>query len=606
MNLAKKIALISFALVAAVVVAAVFLSERLLTAVLTEQIAARSGLHTQLSSAHFDIWPSLRIKAIGLQLSNPDAPAQGLIFSSDELSVGLPYADLFRGTPKITDIVLKHPVLHVAEAMHAPKTVDFPADKAAPHSGWNVLVTGPFTVVDGAIVDENLRRHVTARIDAINLRALETPEGTLAVSLDARMGDRNFHTDTKVVSAADLWAGRPTRVDVAASADPYVAATLNVRATLRATRNQLAFDDVAGTLQSGKLNASGNVRFGGEAPVITADLRLDRLDLGSLDITRAPSSASDPAARDIVPLSDTAIDMKPLRLVDAMVDLKAGELRAGGLRVTNVGLRTTLEDGILRVGLKPADFYQGKVSADVLVDASQEMPTQRVKYSFTDVQAAPLLADLNGLRQFDGKLQMSANLESSGASPKTIVGNLSGSADLAVKDGVVTGHKLPDMFRSVSAYLPQAWRDLNDKITINSVTAKFAVANGTAATDDLHVLSPVADINGRGSIDLVARTLDLRFEPKIVATANTQAKPANAVDLGAAILVRGPWSDPQITADLSDLMRDPQKTLGKLQGLGEQFLGGSDKSSQPNSDNVMNGINNLLKGFTKDNPLGGR
>jgi AsmA protein len=602
MNLAKKIALISFALVAAAVVAAVFLSERLLTAVVTEQIAARSGLQTQLSSAHFDIWPSLRIKALGLQLSNPDAPAQGLIFSSDELSVGLPYADLFRGTPKITDIVLKHPVLHVAEAMHAPK----PADKAAPQSGWNVVVTGPFTVVDGVIVDENLRRHVTARIDAINLQALETREGTLAVSLDARMGDRNFHADTKVVSTADLWAGHPTRVDVAASADPHVAATLNVRATLRATRNQLAFDDVTGTLQTGKLNASGNVRFGGEAPVVTADLRLDRLDLGSLDIARAPSSTSEPAARDFVPLSDTTIDLKPLRLVDAMVDLKAGELRAGGLRVTNVGVRTTLDDGILRVGLKPTDFYQGKVSADVLVDASQEMPTQSLKYSFTDVQAAPLLADLNGFRQFDGKLQMGANLESSGASPKTIVANLSGSGDLAVKDGVVTGHKLPDLFHSVSAYLPQAWRDLNDKITINSVTAKFAVANGTASTDDLHVLSPVADINGKGSIDLVARTFDLRFEPKIVATANNPAKPSNALDLGAAILVRGPWSDPQITADLSDLMRDPQKTLDKLQGLGERFLGSSDKSSQPDTDNVMNGISNLLKGFTKDNPLGGR
>ncbi|MGO9007554.1 MAG: AsmA-like C-terminal region-containing protein [Beijerinckiaceae bacterium] len=600
MNLAKKIALISFALVAAAVFAAIFLSEHLLTAVLTEQIAARSGLHTQLSSAHFDFWPSLRIKALGLELSNPDALAQTPILSADELSVRLPYADLFAGRPRVTDIVLKRPVLRVAEAMHAPKV------KVAPDSGRDVIVSGPFTVVDGVIVDENLRRHAAARIEAIQLRAEETREGALAVSLDGRMSDMNFHADAKADSAADLWAGRPARVDVAATADPHSATTLNVRATLRATRNQLGFDDVTGTWRNGKLNASGNVSFGGQAPILRADLHLDRLDLGSLDTAQVRSSVSEPAARDLTPLSDTAVDMKPLRLVDAIIDLKAGELRAAGLRVTNVGLRTTLDDGILRVGLKPADFYQGKVSGNVLVDASLDTPTQSVKFSFADVQAGPLLTDLNGFRQFDGTLQMSADLESHGASPKAIVGNLSGSADIAVKDGVVTGQKLPDLFRGVSAYLPQAWRDLNDKITINSVTAKFAVANGTASTDDLHVFSPVADIDGKGNIDLVARTFDLRFDPKIVTTANNPAKSASALDLGAAILVRGPWNDPQISADLSGLMRDPQKTLGKLQGLGEQFLGNSDKSPPVGSDEIMKGINNLMKGFTSDNPLGGR
>jgi len=599
MTLTKKVSLIALALVAAAVVAAVFLSEPLLTAVLTQQIEARSGLRTHLSAAHFDFWPSLRIRAQGLELRSPDASAQTPIFGADELSFALPYADLLSGTPKVTDIALQRPVVHVAEAVHMPK----PADKAAA-SGRDVVVTGPFTVTDGIIIDENLHRHATGRIDAIKLRAQETREGTLAVSLDARIGDRNVHADAKATTAAELWAGKPTRVDVSATADPHAAVPLTLRATLRTTRNQIAFDDVTGTWQSGKLNASGNVRFGGEAPVVTADLHFDRLDLGAFDSGKA--QATDPSSQDLPPWSDATIDFKSLRLVDAIVDLKAGELRGGGLKVTNVGLKTTLDDGILRIGLGAADLYQGKVSANLLLDVSQDMPTQAVKFSFADVQASPLLSDVNGFRQFDGKLQMNANLESSGASLKAIVGNLSGIADLAVKDGVVTGHKLPDLFRSVSLYLPQAWRDLNDKITISSVTAKFAVANGTATSDDLHVLSTVADISGKGKIDLVARTFDLRFEPKIVTTPNNAAKPGNALDLGAAILVRGPWSDPQISADLSGLMNDPQKTLGKLQGLGEQFLGNSDKSSKVDPDNIMKGVSDLLKGFTSDNPLGGK
>jgi AsmA protein len=604
MTLTKRISLISFALVAAAVAAAVFLSEPLLKMFLTHQIEARTGLRTHVSAAHFDLWPGLRIRIQGLELSNPDASAQTSIFSADELNFMLPYADLLTGTPKVTDIALQHPVVHAAEATHLPKASEKAADKAAA-SGRDVVVTGPFTVTDGVIIDENPHRHVTGRIDAIKLRAQETREGTLAISLDARIGDKNVHADAKATTAADLWAGKPTRLDVAATADPHAAAPLTLRATLRTTRNQIAFDDVTGTWQNGKLNASGNVRLGGEAPVVTANLRFDRLDLGAFESGKAP--ASDPSSHDLPAWSDATIDFKSLRLVDAIIDLKAGELRGGGVKVTNVGLKTTLDDGILRIGLAAADLYQGKVSANLLLDASQDMPTQAVKFSFADVQASPLLADVNGFKQFDGKLQMNANLESSGASLKAIIGNLSGNADLAIKDGVVTGHKLPDLFRSVSLYLPQAWRDLNDKITISSVTAKFAVANGVATSDDLHVLSTVADIGGKGKIDLVERTFDLRFDPKIVtATANDTAKPSNALDLGAAILVRGPWSDPQISADLSGLMNDPAKTLGKLQGLGEQFLGNSDKSSKVDSDDIMKGVNNLLKGFTTDNPLGGK
>jgi uncharacterized protein involved in outer membrane biogenesis len=588
MNAAKKILLVAVALGVTVALAIVFLAEPILTAALTSRIAAKSGLSTRMTTAHFDFWPNLRIRILGLKLSNPDHSAQEPVFIADELSFGLSYAALLRGAININDFSMTHPVLRVEEARRIAK----PANPTASTSNQDVALSGAITITDGVIIDENTRRHATGRIDAITLRAQETHEGALALSLDARVLGKNIHTDGKAASAADLLAGHSTKVDVVAAMEPRVAGPLSLHAALRATGAQLSLDDVSGTWPSGRVTASADIRFDGEAPAIKADIHVDRLDLGTSDSTPANSS-NDPAA-----LSETAVDFKSLRLFDAMVDFRADELRAGGLRLNNVGLKTTLDAGTLRMALGSADLYQGKASGSVLVDATQDVFTQNAKFALAGVKAAPLLIDLANIKQFDGTLQTNFDLTSNGDSVNTVVANLAGSADLSIKDGVVTGHEMPDLFRQVSPYLPSAWRDLNNKITVNAISASFAVARGTASTQNIHILSPVADITGKGTIDLVDRTLDLRFDPKVTAGSGSAAKPANMLGLGAAILVRGPWSNPQISADLSNLMNNPQEALDKLQGLGQQFLGSSDKSSQPQADDVMKGINNLLKGFT--------
>lgn len=585
MKTARNILLVAVSLVAATVLALVFFSEPILKAVLTAQISARSGLEARLSGAHFELWPNLRIKATGLELRRPNAVAEVPVFSADELGFSLPYGPLLSFKPQVVDIGLAHPVIRVEAAMHLPRSNDGTPAKSGP----DVAVLGPFTVTDGVIIDENIRRRATGRIDGIRLRAIATHDGGLNLSLDAQAFGQTIHADAKAASSADLAAGRPTRVDVAAMANASATPALVVRTNLRVNSTLISFADLAGTWQSSKVNGSGNVRLDGDAPAITSQLQVDRLDFGALD-PGTPSASQDP-----VPLSDAKLDLKSLRLFDADVDVKATELHAGRVTLANAGLKTTLDKGLLRLALPSVDIYQGKVAANVSVDASQDMPTQTVKLAITSVKAGPLLGDLGGTK-VDGTLSMHADLVSHGDSVKAIMSNLGGAADFAVKDGVVTGHKMPDLFRNVSTYLPSAWRSLSDKITVDSMTATFAIVSGVAATEDLRIVSPVADVNGKGDINLVDRTFDLRFDPKVK---NGDPKKLNPLDLGASILVRGPWSDPQISADLSGLLSDPNKALNTLQGLGQQFLGGdSDKNTNGiPADDLVKGLGGMLKGF---------
>jgi uncharacterized protein involved in outer membrane biogenesis len=589
MTFAKKTFRVVIALVAVVVIAAVVLTDRILAYVLTTQIAARTGLQTQLGSAHLDIWPSLRVSAYGLELRKPNAQSEAPVFSTDAFAFTLPYNVLIGRTPQISDIGVTHPVVRV-EAMTQALHAATPSHSAA---GPDVVLSGPFTVTDGVVINEITQRHVTARIEAINVRAQETREGTFVLSLDAKLLGNSVHADALAASSADLRAGRPTRIDIAGSTDTHAPAPLKVRTTLRATATEIAFDDITGTWQSSGLNAAAKVRLGGEAPFLAANLRLDRLDVGTFDVARS-------APQDVAQLSDATMDLKSLRLVDATLDFKVDQLRAGGVNMTNIGMKSTLDKGLLRVTLNPADISQGKIAANFTVDASKDIATEAAQVSLTSLKAGPFLSDLAGFKQFDGTLDFRADLTSTGASTKAIVSNLAGNAELTVKNGVVTGHKLPDLFSQVSPFLPAAWRNLSDKIEISSMNAKFNVTHGIASSDNIHVVSPVADVTGGGDVNLVERTFNLRFAPKVKNGSSDARAPSNPVDLGATILVSGPWSDPKVSADLSGLMNNPQKAI---EGITQEFLGSPDKSSRLQTDEILKNFDGLLKGFTGDNGL---
>jgi hypothetical protein len=130
-------------------------------------------------------------------------------------------------------------------------------------------------------------------------------------------------------------------------------------------------------------------------------------------------------------------------------------------------------------------------------------------------------------------------------------------------------------------YLPAAWQSLSNRIDITALDGTFAIKDGLATTSDLHVTSPIIDVRGKGSVGLADQSFDLRFEPKVVTQASRDAAAAkrnaaiSPLDLGAAILVRGSWADPVVSADLSGLLNDPQGAIDKLSTLGQELLGKS-------------------------------
>jgi AsmA protein len=107
-------------------------------------------------------------------------------------------------------------------------------------------------------------------------------------------------------------------------------------------------------------------------------------------------------------------------------------------------------------------------------------------------------------------------------------------------------------------------------------------------------------MTGAGTIDLAAKSLALRVEPKLVMTTEGQGRAGDPVGLGIPVVIDGPWSEPRIYPEMAGILDNPDaayaklKEMGKglfapggglssaLSGLGGSAGSGSDDSGQPN------------------------
>ncbi|HLH12308.1 MAG TPA: AsmA-like C-terminal region-containing protein [Methylovirgula sp.] len=532
MSLAKKIALFFVALAVAIG-AADLLSRPVLAEILALRIHAASGLHAKIRAAKLVFSSPPKIVADDVTLNSP----QGWSLSADHIHFGFAWEDLFDGKMNIADLSLERPVLQITQQA---------LDAEAAHRD-SFALGGTLTARDGRLVYRNLRRDMSAEIQSIALVATPREDGGLALRFGGKLDGTDLRLDGALHSVSDFIAGRATAFE---GTDTRGA---RLHARLRLGEGSFGFDDLALSASGGTLHGAGFFRWTGEAPRLEANIDADRLDLGALQLG-----------------ADHPIDLKDLRLLDGALTLKAGTLSASGIQARKIAIAAKLDKGRLTSSLAAGDFYAGKADADLAIDAAQPSPKEKLKADFSGVQAAQLL-NLAGV-EGQGTLSAAFDLASEGAEIKTIANGLAGTAELDFTNGTVSG--LSTLLSAVAPFLPKIGN--LDKIAINSAHARFAVATGEADTDDIRIASPVLDVSGKGTIDLVGETLDLHFEPKLAGGANSD----RPTDLGTTILLRGPWNAPRVSADV-----DTGRAIGNL-------LGG------PGGAAIMKGLGALLNSLS--------
>jgi AsmA protein len=559
-------AVIAAVILAAVIVLAVGIPSGIATSTIQARLERATGYRIEIDgTTRVALWPSFHVTLNDITLdrhAGTDAAERIEIASA---RAEMPLASLISGKPVITDLALARPVVYLP-LLRERATTKVGSDGATTTASDAAQIRiDRVAVSDGALVFANPRDKIEDRLEAINANATIGADRQFALTATARSGAHALKLDLRATLPDDAAGRRNMPMELTFEAPSLMTQTLTAKADVRLAGTVVRINGVSGTL--------GGKPFTGWASVDLTSKPLVKLDLDIQDLAIAkPAQATAPTSA--MSWSDTPFDLRGLNYVDADVRISAAGLTYGDLRIAPLAFGATLTRGVLAARSDNLGIYEGLANGTLTLDASGATPHLTLQGDIAGIRALPLLSGLADFDSLEGKLQAKVAVQSSGDNPHSVMSNLEGTAFLDFRDGKIRGINIAQMIRSLTASTLNGWQaDEVQATDLSQLRASFRIAQGKAETGDIVLTGPLVRMRGGGTVDLGARALALRVEPKLVMSLEGQGSAADPVGLGIPVMIQGPWAAPQIYPDMAGILDNPDAAYARLRELGQGLFG---------------------------------
>jgi AsmA protein len=560
-----------------------------MTQAIQDRVERETGYRLVVSGAtRLGIWPSLNMTLNDITVQDPKArDADG------RLTIGSVRADIslrsaLSGHPQVSELVISKPALYVPLRRERDARVDSAPRPTTPdRSAANDFTVDHVKVIDGAIVLANLRDRFENRIDGLNADVTIGADRQITVTGSARSGEQPLKFDIK----AALPAGSMERQNIPLELTLDAGRLLSAKARLRANGSVLQINGLSGALDGAQFNGWASADLASK-PLVKVELDFQRLELAT------PSRGQPIASQLARPWSDEPINLAGLNYIDAQIRMSAAELNIGDAHFAPAAVDAALGSGVFKAQFSHLGVYGGEADGELAVDVSGNDTNYVLRSDLAGVRALPLLSSLADFDKIDGKMQARLAFRSSGASQRAIVSALSGTAFVVFQDGAIRDLNIAKMIRSLTSGTLSGWQQGRDQTTdLTQLSASFRIEQGQATTTDLALAGPLVRMTGAGTVDLTARTLAFRVEPKLVLTTEGQGSAANPVGLGIPVAIEGPWAEPRIYPDVAGILDNPDAAYAKLKELGKGLFGqgGSGGASDQLGGQLGETLGNLLQ-----------
>ncbi|WP_441258384.1 AsmA family protein [Bradyrhizobium sp. 521_C7_N1_3] len=579
-----------------------------LTTTVASRVESATGYRLSIDgTTKISLWPTLNVTLNDLTLQDPKDRSGITRLTVDSVQADMSLASVWSGSPKISQLVVTHPVLHqplLRERLPNAGTASKPL----------ALDTGGATidrvkVIDGEVAFERVRDRVEGRISAINADAVVGRDRKVDIAGTARVGDHPTKFDIKASTPATP-ADRPTiPVDFAIDMPDVLKSQLAGHAEMRLSGDVVMINGVNGRLGDGAFNGWASVDIASK-PLVKVDLDFQRL---AIPVAKSPDGTSGQ------PWSNAPIDVSGLNYVDAQIRISANEAVIGDARLAPLALDAKLAGGVLKAGTANLGAYDGQVSGEVILDATTGAPSFAMHSDLVGVRALPLLQGLAEFDRIDGKLQAKLALRSAGTSQRALMANMQGTAFVNFQDGAIRGINIAQMIRSLTSGTLSGWQDSEAQSTdLSQLSASFRIDKGQAVTTDLNLIGPLVRVTGAGTIALDTKMMGFRVEPKLVMTTEGQGRASEPVGFGIPVMIQGSWSQPRIYPDMAGMLDNPDAAYAKLREIGKGLFGpdgaglgnilgslGLGGTAAPGGGNAAGNANPQTQQPGQNNPLGG-
>ena len=559
-------------IVAAAALLVIGIPSGLVTSAIQARIERETGYRIAIAGAtRLGFWPSLNVTVHDVTLSDP---ADREV--SDRLKIGgveatIPLRSLLTGDMQISELTIDRPVLRVPLLRERSKRIDNSTrSTSSSSSGAKSLPVFHLTITDGTIAFTNPRDRVEDRIDGIDAEARSGADRQIDVAGSARLGEHPLKFAIRATAPAVLADRQNIPVELTVDAPDLLRQSLSGKAEARLNGSVLMINGLSGTFGDSQFNGWASADFASK-PFVKVDLDFQRLDFGTPSRGKSQQLSRQVSQE---PWSDAKIDVSGLNYVDAQLRISAAELGIGDARFAPVAVDATLGSGMLKATFSHFGVYGGQADGELGIDATGSIPAFALRADLNGVQALPLLSSAADFDKLDGKMQAKIAVGASGESQRAIISNLGGSVSTSFQDGAIRGINVAKMIRSLTSGTLSGWQDGKDQTTdLSQLSASFQIERGQATTRDLVLVGPLVRMSGAGTVDLANKSMGFRVEPKLVMTIEGQGGAANPVGLGIPVIVRGPWSAPDIYPDMAGILDNPDAAYAKLREMGTGLFG---------------------------------
>jgi AsmA protein len=545
-----------------------------LTSTIQERVERETGYRLTIAgSTKISLWPSLNVTLHDITLEEPKDRDTAKRVTVGSVQADVTLSSVWAGKPEVTELVVTHPVIYVPLRRERDPAANPPSRPAASSTdaGADAFAIGRVKIIDGTLVASNLHDRVENRIEGINAEATIGADRQVKVTGSAHSNEHPVKFAIKATMPAPPMARQNTPVEFTIDASTLLQAQLSGKAEVRLNGSIVMINGLTGTVGDGAFNGWASVDLSSK-PLVKVDLDFQRLDIATSKERATGSQASLASA----PWSNAPIDLNGLNYIDAQVRISAAELNIGEAHFAPVAIDSALGSGVLKGTVSNLGAYGGQASAQLIVDVSGGNPVYTLTSDLVGVRALPLLRSVADFDKLDGKMQAKIVVRSAGNSQRAILSNLGGNVFAVFADGAIRGLNVAQMIRSLTSGTLSGWQEGKEQTTdLTQLAASFRIEKGQATTSDLNLVGPLVKMTGAGTIDLPAKAVAFRVEPKLVLTTQGQGRTSDPVGLGIPVVIDGPWAEPRIYPDMAGILDNPDAAYAKLKEMGKGLFSGS-------------------------------
>ena len=299
------------------------------------------------------------------------------------------------------------------------------------------------------------------------------------------------------------------------------------------------------------------------------DLSIDRMDLDRY-LPRSPKTAQQPApsAQGQQP---TQLPTAALKTLQVKGRLAIGSATVYGMKVSQVDVGLTADNGVLHVKPAAAALYGGTSTGDITVDARGAVPVLDLDESLAGIEMQPLLTDFAKLSRVSGRGNVTVNVTAHGNTTAALISTLDGHATVNIASGAIQGINLWGAVNSAVALVQRQALPAGsggNSTPFDSFKASADLSNGVATTKDLDIASGDLHVTGQGTANLATEAVNYRVNAAILKGAGAGSALANI-----PLLITGTMTSPSVRPDTQGLVKSvAQQQLRKQKSAVENKL----------------------------------